>query len=210
MINIIRNVFSHYIKGKNKDQFGVSPLKHQNKIHSDDVGKANILIKQYCSVFSTEDSVLPQLKSKRVNLMNSIVVQCSGVLKQLRNIKPYKAAGPDQIPAKFLFEFAEEVAPALTLIYNKSLIESNIPADWRKAYVTPIYKPGKKDRSNPENYRTISLTSISCKILEHIIFSNTMKNLNQYNVITDVQHGFRNKRSCNTQLISTINDFSIA
>ena len=180
----------HYIKGKNKDQFGVSPLKHQNKIHSDDVGKANILNKQYCSVFSTDDSVLPQLTSERVNPMNSIIVQCSGVLKQLRNINPHEVTGPDQIPAKFLFEFAEEVAPALTLIYNKSIIESKIPEDWRKAYVTPIYKPGKRDRSNPENYRPISLTSISCKILEHIIFSNIMKHLNQYNVITDVPHVF--------------------
>ena len=70
----------------------------------------------------------------------------------------------------------------------------------------PLFKKG--DKSKPENYRPISLTSITCKLLEHIIHSNIMDHLENSNTLNDIQHGFRQKRSCETQLITTINDFS--
>ena len=58
------------------------------------------------------------------------------------------------------------------------------------------------------NYRPISLTCIASKILEHIIHSHVMKHLQQKNVLTDCQHGFRAKRSTETQLIVTIHDLA--
>ena len=61
------------------------------------------------------------------------------------------------------------IAPAPALIFQTSLSQQSTPDDWCKANVTPIYKPRKKDRGKAENYRPISLTSISWKILEHII-----------------------------------------
>lgn len=54
---------------------------------------------------------------------------------------------------------------------------------------------------DPSHY---SLTYISSKVLEHIIHSHVMKHLEQYAILTDVQHGFRAKRSTVTQLIQTI------
>ena len=76
--------------------------------------------------------------------------------------------------------------------------------------VSPLYKSNKNDRSNAENYRPISLTSIVSKILEHILHSNIMDHLNKNKILRNVQHGFRNERSCETQLILTINDFAKA
>ena len=76
--------------------------------------------------------------------------------------------------------------------------------------VNPIYNAGKKDRSNPENYRPISLTCITCKILEHIVHSNIMQHLETNEVLNETQHGFKKRRSCETQLVTTINDFSRA
>jgi len=67
------------------------------------------------------------------------------------------------------------------------------------ANVVPIYKKGAKQ--DPANYRPISLTCIACKIMEHIIASNIMRHGNQHNILYDLQHGFREKRSCETQLI---------
>ena len=60
------------------------------------------------------------------------------------------------------------------------------------------------DKSDPSNYRPISLTCISSKVLEHIIHSHMMKHA----ILTDVQHGFRAKRSTVTQLILTIHDMA--
>ena len=63
-------------------------------------------------------------------------------------------------------------------------------------------------RRNPENYRLISLTSVSCKLLENIIHSNVMEHLNHNDIITDVQHGIQSKLSCETKLIKSVHDLS--
>ena len=70
----------------------------------------------------------------------------------------------------------------------------------------PLFKKGNK--SKPENYRPVSLTSITCKLLEHIIYSNIMDHLEEHKILNPIQHGFRQKRSCESQLITAINDFS--
>ena len=81
-----------------------------------------------------------------------------------------------------------------------------VPPDWKEANVVPLYK--KDDRTNPGNYRPISLTSLSCKLLEHVVQSNVMTHLDKFNVLDNAQHGFRKYRSCVTQLITTLNNFS--
>ena len=83
-----------------------------------------------------------------------------------------------------------------------------IPDDWRQALVSPLFKKG--DRSIPSNYRPISLTSICCKLLEHIIHSHAMKHLDQHNILNDAQHGFRKNRSTESQLILTCNEHAKA
>ena len=73
-----------------------------------------------------------------------------------------------------------------------------------KAQVCPLVKKG--DKTEPSNYRPISLTCILCKAMEHIIASNISKHLNKYNALYELQHGFREKRSCETQLIQLVGD----
>ena len=74
------------------------------------------------------------------------------------------------------------------------------------ANVSPIFKKG--DKSKPANYRPVSLTSVYCKVIEHIIHSHLMKFFEDQNILTDYQHGFRKKRSCESQLITTIQDLA--
>lgn len=76
--------------------------------------------------------------------------------------------------------------------------------DWVSARVSPIFKKG--DKSDPANYRPISLTCIMCKLMEHIIASNLTRHFNKNNILYDLQHGFREKRSCETQLIQLVED----
>ena len=67
-----------------------------------------------------------------------------------------------------------------------------------------MYKKG--DKSQPSNYRPISLTSVACKLLEHIIHSNLMKFFEEHNILSQYQHGFRKHHSCESQLITTVHD----
>ena len=45
-------------------------------------------------------------------------------------------------------------------------------------------------------------------MLEHIIVSNMMKHLDRYNILTDCQHGFRARRSCETQLRTLVDELA--
>ena len=96
----------------------------------------------------------------------------------------------------------------LTDIYQSSIDTGIVPSKWKNANICGIFKKGKQ--SDPVNYRPISLTCIESKIFEHIIHSHVhvMKHLQQNNVLTDCQHGFRAKRSTETQLIVTIHDLA--
>ena len=92
----------------------------------------------------------------------------------------------------------------VTKLFQKSLSTGTIPSDWSKANVTPLFKKG--DKSNSANYRPISLTCILCKLMEHIIASNITKHFQVNNILFHLQHGFRSKRSCETQLIGLVED----
>ena len=67
---------------------------------------------------------------------------------------------------------------------------------------------GKSNRSKAVNYRPVSLTCICCKVMEHIICSNLMSHLDRHNILTDFQFGFRKKRSCETQLLITVDQLA--
>ena len=58
---------------------------------------------------------------------------------------------------------ANNIAPMFTLIYQATLKQQMIPADWKKALVAPIFKKAGA-HTCPANYRPISLTCIPCKI----------------------------------------------
>ena len=75
-----------------------------------------------------------------------------------------------------------------------------MPREWTAADVSPIFKKGEK--YDAANYRPVSLTSVTCKVLEHIIAKHQMTHLEENNLLTDTQHGFRTKRSCETQIMN--------
>ena len=66
----------------------------------------------------------------------------------------------------------------------------------------------KGDRQAPLNYRPISLTSVSSKLLEHIIAHEIRQFLDTHYILSECQHGFRQKHSCESQLIHTVSDLT--
>ena len=98
--------------------------------------------------------------------MDMIDIKEEGILKLLRNINPRKATGLDNIPARLLRDYAVDLAPILTLIFQASAKEGKVPYDWTQANVSAIFKKGS--RQDPANYRPVSLTSISCKLMQAV------------------------------------------
>ena len=126
----------------------------------------------------------------------------------LFNCNPHKSPGPDCIHPYALKATATEVSPVLTHIFQQSLDSGVVPTQWKHAYVSPVFKEGSK--TDPKNHRPISLTSVVSKSMEHIIVSQIMKHLDEYNILTDSQFEFRTQHSCESQLFVTINDIAKA
>jgi len=74
--------------------------------------------------------------------------------------------------------------------------------------VTPIFKKGS--RAEVCNYRPVALTSVVCKVLETIIRNNIVKHMETNNLLSQHQHGFTRGRSCLTNLLETIEDWTAA
>lgn len=91
-------------------------------------------------------------------------------------------------------------------MFNKSIKEGVVPKDWREADVVAIFKKGT--RSDPGNYCPLSLTSIACKVLESLIRDVLVDYLTSSKLYSDSQHGFRQHRSCMTQLLEVMEDLT--
>ena len=196
--------FWRYIKARKQDSSGVAPLKENGKLYSDNESKARILLEQFKSVFSKPtQSPLPTLNPPPANIP-PLVMSTAGIYKLLKNLQTNKASGPDNIPNIVLKTLANEIAPCFTLIIQKSIDSSQLPDDWLSANVTCAFKKG--DRHTPGNYRPISLTSVPCKLLEHIICRHMLTHLEQHKILTNLNHGFRSGYSTETQLLTTTDD----
>jgi len=103
---------------------------------------------------------------------------------------------------------AGSIAPVLQKIYQASIDTRYLPSDWRRANIAPVFKKG--NRSCPANYRPVSLTSIPCKILEHIVYRDMVAHIEHYELLSDIQHGFRQRRRCETQLALLIEGLASA
>ncbi|GAB0203172.1 mitochondrial enolase superfamily member 1 [Grus japonensis] len=75
-----------------------------------------------------------------------------------------------------------------------------VPEDWGKANVTPVFQKGKKE--DPGNYRPVSLTSIPGKVREWLILGVINKHVEEKKVIGSGQHEYTTGKSCLTNLIA--------
>ena len=105
------------------------------------VGKAELLNKQFSSVFTSEDTdSVPKITQKKYTNIGRIDVTVDGVMKLLTNLNASKAAGPDQLSGRLLKATARESAEILQVIFKRSIDEGVLPEDWKKALITPVYK----------------------------------------------------------------------
>ena len=173
------------------------------RITDDDDKMSEILNDYFSSVFTKENTdVLPcphRFIGDVVPTLDNIQISIDMIKSKLSKLNPLKSPGPDEIHGRILKECYIELAEPLSIIFKSSVESGEIPEDLRKANVTPIFKKG--DKKLAKNYRPISLTSICGKILESIIRDKLMVFLDTNSLLIDTQHGFRNHRSCLTNLL---------
>ena len=192
--------FYAYVKKRTRTRQGVGPLKADGRTVTDDLEMAEVLNKFFSTVFTREDcSHIPAAAAPQSEPLEQVRITEWEVRKAIRKLKKESAAGPDEMGPRLLQELEDAAATALTLIFRRSLESGVVPEDWRRANVTPIFKKGAK--TDPGNYRPVSLTSVCCKMLESLLKSAIVTHLEANNLINPSQHGFMAGRSCCTNLI---------
>ena len=137
--------------------------------------------------------------------MAGIVVSTEGVIKLLKGLNPLRALGHDELHRRVLKELPNKLGPVFAHLLQQSLDTGEIPKEWLLANICPLFKKG--DRALACNYRPVFLTCVPCKLLEHIVCSNIMAHLAEYQLLSDRQHALRKRHNCETQLTTAINDW---
>ncbi|CAM5084468.1 unnamed protein product [Eretmochelys imbricata] len=194
--------FFRYVSNKKKVKESVGPLLNEGgNLVTEDVEKANVLNAFFASVFTNKvSSQTTALGSTAWGGGDQPSVEKEVVWDYLEKLDEHKSRGPDALHLRVLKELADVIAEPLAIIFENSWRSGEVPQDWKKANVVPIFKKGKKE--DPGNYRPVSLTSVPGKIMEQVLKKSILKHFKERKVIRNSQHGFTKGKSCLTNLIA--------
>ena len=196
---------------KLENRSDIAPLKTADgTLLTDDTDKADLLNSYFKSVFTKDNGSLSPFPSRLTNedFISDISTSPEIIFRILKKLKTNSAAGPDGLPPIFYHHTAPSLSFPLSIIFRTLIDTHSIPDEWRTAIITPKFKKGSP--SDQANYRPISLTCTSCKILESIITSEILQFSLDHHLITKHQHGFISRHSTSSNLLECINDWTIS
>jgi hypothetical protein len=199
-------VFFSLAKKREKTFGGIGPFLKENGDPIEE-SAAEVLRKTYEKAFSKPNkdfkvdnpSVFFATTSHEIK-MDSIHMTREDIKDSINLLSVDASPGPDGVPAIMMKKCRDSLVDPLLILWTKSMESGNIPEIFRTAYVTPILKPGSP-KSVAASYRPVSLTSHIVKTFERVV-KKYLQNHLEYNMkLNNAQHGFRERRSCLSQLL---------
>ena len=89
---------------------------------------------------------------------------------------------------------------AIVKLFRKCTDSGKLPQVWKSANLSALFKSGSK--TDPLNYRPVSLTCILCKVYEKILRDEILFFVESK--ISPDQHGFVKGKSCLSNLLETM------
>ena len=197
---------NNFGKKLNKNRNTIPTLHFNDSVASEDKEKADMLNKFFASCWnSAEDPITEETYISCLSSYEDMAVSPDEVLHLITNLDTNKANGADGISALMLKATATSIASSLAKLFSLSLATGKFPKMWKLANIVPIPKANRK--SDPSNYRPVSLLSIVSKLLEKIVFSLLTDHLLEHAPISDCQWGFQKGKSTTTSLLYTTQEW---
>lgn len=117
--------------------------------------------------------------------------------------------GVDGIPYSFLTKSNSKCKFKYLELINFFFDFGSSPTTWSKQIIIPILKPGKNP-SDPKSRRPIALSSVLCKIMEHLLKTRLEWFLEHNNILAKSQFGFRKGMSTMDSLSIIVTDIHLA
>ena len=198
--------FSH-AKSLSKVKSSVAPLARKDgTLTADSSEKAELLQAQYVQVFSLPSAVDPEVSVRNIKdhdmEIADIEFSQADIEHALEELRPNSAAPPGDIPACVLKNCRSSLSYPIWILWQESYYESSIPPALKEQFICPVFKKG--DRSLPENYRPVALTSHLSKTFERVVRDRLTEFLEKWELHCNTQHGFRKGRSTMTHLLAHV------
>ena len=182
-----------------KVKHGIPPLMSESGLTDSPKETADALIRQFNSVTTFCSGATYVSNPIGMAGLSQIVFTPSTVARKLSTLRQNTAPGIDGLRPKVIRAIALSLSIPLSVLFQHSFDSSTFPNDWKQGVITPIYKGGR--RSDPANYRPITLLPIISKVMESIVADEMTRYFEEMNILSGAQHGFRRRRSCLTNLL---------
>ena len=195
-------VFYRYANSKLKSKVSVAPLiTPSGDVTSYPIVNAELLNEYYSSIFQTDNNISPPSHQQLPVLPIDPIFTIAEVKTRMRKLGPKSAGGPDGVPHIFLKRCQHSLSPPLANLFSLSYTHSYLTPRWRLVYITPIFKKG--DPAYVSNYRLISLTSTTCKLMDSIIKNILCSSLLAAGRISKHQHAIITKHATTMNLLES-------
>ena len=196
--------FYSYANRKRKRKCKIGPLiDSEGNLQSDPKVMADLLQKQYVKIFSEEDNTPDNGESTEpdsdTNVLSDIEFSEEDIIKAISSMPEKSSPGPDKFPSILLKKCKDELSVPLYILWRKSLDTGKVPIGHKQQTIVPIYK--KDSKAKPQNYRPVSLTSHILKIFERVLRERIVRFIEENNLLSNDQYGFRPGRSTILQLL---------
>ena len=201
----VKNFFK-FFNSKLKVSSQIPDLIFGDNLLSDNTVKANAFNNFFGSVFTADNSVIPNLVNTIDHTDIRVKFTPESILEVLNKLKPSLSVGPDGLCAYFIKKLKYTLCLPLSIIFEVSYRTGKLPSLWKKATIVPVFKKGLSH--SVENYRPVSLCCVSCKLMESVINTALVKHLDTFDILKTQQYGFRKLKSCTLQLLNCMNKWT--
>ena len=155
---------------------------NKDTIASTDYDKAALLNCAFNEVFTVDNGKSLGIKKKTTHHMSDFSISREDIANAISSMKDKITRTPEGVPAYFLKRTADALIEPLYFFFNRCLIFSFVPRQWKMGLVVPIFKKG--DKSNCKNYRPISLTSTFSRLFESILYDKITYYLLEHSLLS--------------------------